>query len=119
MSAATRFDDYVPCGGIRYRLGRTLRWEIGKEGSGWLLVVPQGFVFDSSVPRFLRWLISPHHRPWLLAAAVHDRLLLEGHDWAFAAGEWYRAARALEPRSWKVPLAYLFVAAWAVLRRHA
>jgi len=117
MSAATRFDRFErdPASG-KWRTGAILEWEIGRLGSGWLLMIPPGFVFDSSVPRCLHWWRSPDYRPWLLAAAVHDRLLAEGHDRHFAAAEWYRAARAKEPHSVSVVIAYVGVALWAFVQ---
>lgn len=94
MSAATDFRSWRRVAGGYYILTADLMWEIGKAGSGLWVIIPAGFVFDSSVPRLLRWLVPQSHEPWLLAAAVHDYLLDAGFDRAFAAGEWCRAARA-------------------------
>jgi hypothetical protein len=117
VSAATAFYGYAKAASGGYTLFEPLRWEIGLKGSGWSLNIPAGFTFDSSVPRWLHWLVSPDHEPWLLAAAVHDYLLVQGHDKAFAAGEWYRAARAMKARdrlSWLVLPAYYGVVLWTV-----
>ena len=93
------FDDYEKTlDGKAYRLSSPLQWEIGQKGSGWVLVVPAGYVFESSIPWWLTWLISRDHRPWLLAAAIHDRLFDLGYDKAFASGEWLRAVRAVRKR---------------------
>ena len=116
MSKATAFAAWQRRG-ERWELSQPLEWEIGREGSEWLLVIPPGFTFDSSVPRWLRWLVSPDHEPWLLAAAVHDYLLQSGFDKAFAAGEWYRAAKtkqSSDSKAWLVLPAYYGVVVWTV-----
>lgn len=67
---------------------------IGKSGSGWFLSIAPGREFESSVPRLLRWILSPHDPRFLRAALIHDHLLETGHRPFFAAGEWHAAARA-------------------------
>jgi len=116
MSKATEFTGFQHVDGTDYKyvLTDTLYWDIGIEGSGWTLEIPNGFKFDSSVPWFLRWLVSPNYEPWLLAACVHDYLLANSFDYAFAAGEWYRAARAKDPTGFLVTLAYYGVSFWTV-----
>lgn len=114
MSAATDFDDFVRRAGIQYEVGSLLQWEIGKEGSGLWLSIPRGFHFDSSIPIWLRWLISPHRREWLLAACVHDFLLINGFDKAFAAGEWYRASLAKDAGNPLLRPALLVIILWTV-----
>jgi Protein of unknown function (DUF1353) len=117
MSRATEFSGWSKCSDGRWILHEPLEWNIGREGSVWVLTVPVGFSFDSSVPRWLRWIVSANHAPWLLAACVHDRLLQEGFDKAFAAGEWWRAARAMrakDPKAWLVLPAYYGVVLWTV-----
>lgn len=94
MQRFSQFDNFRSAGGTRYRLASAVEWEIGRKGSGWVLQLPGGYTFDISVPRGLRWLLSPHNRRVLLAAAVHDRLLEEGHDPSFASAEFRRAAMA-------------------------
>jgi|GEM_PF-637064 len=69
-------------------------WEIGREGSGLELVIPQGQIFDVSVPRALEWLVDPRDRDIAAAAAVHDQLVAEDFDIAFASAEFRRALRA-------------------------
>lgn len=69
-------------------------WEIGKEGSGYKLVIEEYTPFDISVPRCLEWAQSPHDRRLLPAAAIHDELLKRGFDKAFASAEFRRAAIA-------------------------
>lgn len=118
MSKATSYEDFVHVEGKNYKLGSDLVWEIGGVGSGKFLTIPAGTPFNSSVPLPFWWVVSPHHKAWLLAAAVHDYLLsLDWSDKAFAAGEWYRAARAkskTDSKSWLVIPAYYGVVIWTV-----
>ena len=114
MSAATDFDHYHRLGdSSRYIVTRPLLWELESIGSGRFLEIPAGHTFDSSVPWALRWLVSQHHRPWLLAACVHDYMLkiaVPGTDQplyshARAAAEWHVAATAMakkDKRRWLV-----------------
>ena len=116
MSKATSYDDFVHVEGINYKTGSDLVWHIGKKDSDWPLVIPKGTTFNSTVPLPFWWIVSPHHRAWLLAAAVHDELL-KNFDKAFAAGEWFRAARAMaktDTKSWLVLPAYYGVVLWTV-----
>ena len=116
MSVTDR-KNWKQVGSEKYQCCSPIAWEIGRKGSGWILTVPTDFVFDSSVPKFAQWIVSPHHEPWLLAAAIHDYLLEQGFDKAFAAGEWLRAARAVAKRDdkkWLVLPAYYGVVLWTV-----
>ena len=81
--------------GDRYVLTAPLEWRVGARTSDWRLVVPAGFVFDISVPRVLTWIVSRHHRPWMIGSAIHDYLLAHGYDPLFAASEWARACRRM------------------------
>lgn len=117
MSAFTEFDQYEPVGGIDYVLIADLAWEIGWNGSGKALIIPAGTVFQSSVPRGARWIVSPHHKPWLLASAVHDEMLKRGYSPARAAGEWYEAVKAFadqDRKRWLVKPALIGVIVWTV-----
>lgn len=96
----TKFTDFKGYGYIsnthkRHQMTQPMSWEIGKKGSGWILIVPIGYKFDISVPRWLEWLVSPFDRRILLPAAIHDRLLELGFDAAFASSEFRRACRSL------------------------
>ncbi len=84
----------VPATRKTYRLTRDLVWHVGSQWSDWPLVVPAGTHFDVSVPQLLAWVLSPHDRRVLPAAAVHDELLKLGFDPAFASAEFRRAALA-------------------------
>ena len=80
-------------GGSRdYVVTRPLTWQIGKKGSGWVLTVPVGKEFESSVPRLLRWAFSPDDPFFLKSAAIHDTLLETGFRQTFADSQWFEAA---------------------------
>jgi hypothetical protein len=115
MSEATTYDRWTRGPAGRYATTAPLAWDVGRLGSGWVLTIPPGFAFDSSVPAWARWYFSPDDPRWLLAAAVHDCLLEQGHDRAFAACEWLRAARAMDSRK-RVWFAFVGVFLWAFLK---
>ncbi|MCF6221631.1 MAG: DUF1353 domain-containing protein [Robiginitomaculum sp.] len=101
MSSFTKFQSFVRVASSRtdYALCEKLVWDIGAQGSGWQLIMTTGFRFNISVPHLLEWLLSPHNRQILPAAAIHDELLNRGHDKAFASSEFRRAciARGVHP----------------------
>jgi hypothetical protein len=82
----------APGGARRYVTTRAISWGIGAKGSPWRLIIPAGREFESSVPRFARWILSPDDPRFLRAALIHDHLLEAGFRPFFAAGEWYDAA---------------------------
>ena len=45
---------------------------------GPVYIVPEGRVFDVSIPRPMRLFLSPHNRRFLKAAALHDDMLCHG-----------------------------------------
>lgn len=105
--------------GISRRWASTapFRWEIGRRGSGrWVLIPPREF--ESSVPWWARWFISRDDPQFLLAALVHDHMLEAGvYGRPQAAAEWYDGALAGGAPIWKAKVAYICVAAWAVLSK--
>jgi len=108
------FDDFAPLKprGTVYVQKSATSWDVGRKGSGYVLELKAGRHFDISVPYFLRWFLSPHDRPVLMAARVHDELLEEGFDKAFASSEFRRAliARGLSrPFAWLLFFATLAV----------
>jgi len=118
------FDDFHPVGiGERtYAQHTPVTWDIGRKGSGYTLELKAWRTFDISVPWFLRWLLSPHNRQVLMAARVHDELLEEGFDKAFASSEFRRALRARGVSSlfaWVLFFATLFVTAFISANRHS
>jgi len=96
MSAFSVFEYFGLLPGSRktYFLEQELTWEISVKGSGWFLIIPANTCFDISVPRVLEFILSPHDRGVLLAALIHDELLIKGHDAAFASAEFRRALKA-------------------------
>lgn len=52
----------------RFRLGAA--YEIGATGSGWIVTIPAGFVFDLSAPWWIAWAL-PRAR-MRRAAGLHD-----------------------------------------------
>jgi len=74
---------------------------LGKKGAAHPLIIPHGFEFESSVPRGLRWVLSPDDPRFLKAAAVHDWLLENGYQTDFADSQWRDAARSDHAPRWK------------------
>ena len=105
--------------GIEYQTVQPFDWVIGGKFAPMKVTIPAGFVFQSSVPRWLWWWLSPHHPRFLLAACVHDWLLGIGYDRAAAAGEWFAGARAAKAPMWKAKPAFVGVAYWAVYKNGA
>lgn len=117
MVKFSEFDDFAPVteGSRRYVMGSVAFWDIGRKGSGYRLELKPGRTFDISVPWWLKWLQSPHDRRVLMAARVHDELLEEGFDQAFASSEFRRACRARgvsAQYAWVLFFATLFVTAF-------
>lgn len=106
--------DWCKKGGSRgYVVTSPLAWVIGKNGSGWVLTVPVGKEFESSVPNLLRWLWSPDDPIYLKSAAIHDTLLESGYRPQFADSQWIEAAMSIGAPRIKTGVAYVFM----VLRR--
>lgn len=100
MSAYTDHFGPVLVGGIVYRLSRPLVWKIGHvEGPAY--TVPEGFEFDVSVPRPLRWLFDPHRGDFHKAAALHDHMLQAGWSRVTAAAEFHNALKADGVSAWR------------------
>jgi len=84
----------------RYRWQTTEDWWT-ELSDGTPIMVPRGFVFKPSVPRFL-WAIYPTHSgPLLYASCVHD-LIYTYYEWGFrgftrryADEQWYYFMRQL------------------------
>ena len=117
MSAFTDFAAIRPGGFYGYRLGDDLEFDIGKAGSGMVYVVPSGFWFDVSIPRFARWFFNPNDYRYLKAAAIHDHMLIEGWDRQTAAAVFYRALRASYVPTWRAVTMYLAVSFWSLINR--
>lgn len=88
----------------------TIAWELCYPGSGFHLIVPDGFVTDlASVPPFAQGLLNPFEPDTVLPAIVHDAMLDQGFDRHVAAAEFRRALLATNVPSWKRSLFYLVV----------
>lgn len=90
----------------RYAVTRELHWDIGKRGSGWVLTIPVGREFESSVPRWLTWVFDPDDPAFLKSAAIHDMLLEEGYRVQFADAQWIEAARFVHAPTFKREVAF-------------
>jgi hypothetical protein len=99
----------------RHRSTRSIEWEIGHQGSGrWVTIPPREF--ESSVPWWARWFISRDDPRFLLAALVHDYMLESGvYGRPQAAAEWYDGAMAGGAPRRKAKVAFIGLAAWAVI----
>lgn len=94
-------------GGSRgYVVTSPITWQIGKRGSGWVLHIPEGVEFESSVPRLLHWIWSPDDPFYLKAAAIHDTLLESGFRQAFADSQWFEAALSEQAPPMRARLAH-------------
>ena len=99
----------------RWRSTRPVEWEVGTKGSGRRITIPAGTEFESSVPWYGRWFVSPDDPHFLLAALVHDHLLESGiYGRTQAAAEWYDGARAGGAPNLKAKVGYVAVAIIAV-----
>lgn len=99
-------------GGPRgYQTRDPLQWWIGKKESGWLLNVPSGFPFESSVPRWLWWAFSPDDPYFLKSACIHDYLLENGFRTAFADSQWFEAALSEHAPPLRARVAYFLMRA--------
>ena len=114
MSDFSEFNGFELLVGIDYQLTSPLVWEVGRKGSGLTVTVPDGYVFESSVPWYARWILSPHDRRFLSAAAVHDWLLENGHPKAFAASQWHDCVAAMGVARWFRLLAFIGMVLWTV-----
>lgn len=95
--------------GAGYITTAPILWDIGKKGSGWVLCIPAGFEFESSVPRALWWLFSPDDPDFLKSACIHDWLLENGFCRAMADAEWLDAARSVGAPVARREIAYLLM----------
>jgi hypothetical protein len=100
----------------RHRSTEPVSWHVGHKDSGYKIEIPPRD-FESSVPWWARWFIHPDDPRFLLAALVHDHMLEAGiYGRPQAAAEWFDGALAGGAPRWKAKLAFVAVAAWAVLK---
>lgn len=94
-------------GGARdYVTVRPVSWNLMYKGSPFVLTIPKGRAFESSVPRALTWLWSPDDPYYLKAALVHDHLLEQGARYIEADSQWFAAALSEHARPVKAALAW-------------
>lgn len=101
-----------PIGGIMFRLTEPLTWAIGKADSGMEYTVPAGFIFDVSIPVWLRWAFNPTNRHFLKAAALHDHMLFYGWSRIQAAAVFHDALKASGVSVWRRLTMFIAVALW-------
>lgn len=95
MSEFTKLIDWAkPLQGTDYMTVKDLSFDVGRKGSGWTVTVPIGFVFQVSIPKWLRWLLNPHDVRFLKAAAIHDKMLIDKLDRKTSGAVFYDALRA-------------------------
>jgi hypothetical protein len=94
-------------GGLRgYVTTRVVAWSLMWKGSPYILTIPVGREFESSVPRSLQWLWSPDDPYYLKAALIHDVLLESGSRWIEADSQWFAAALSERAPRIKTALAW-------------
>ena len=79
--------------GTEYLVEVPISFDLGLKNSGFTYVVPKGFLFEVSVPKGLRWVLSPHNPKYLKAAAIHDHMLESGWDRPTAGGVFQAALK--------------------------
>ncbi len=109
-------------GGSRgYVTTRPVHWNLMWKGSPFVLKIPAGREFESSVPRTLQWLWSPDDPHYLKAAVIHDVLLESGSRWVEADSQWFAAALSEQAPRLKTAIAWSCMvfrrtALWLLLR---
>jgi len=96
----------------RFVVVEELIWEVGREGSGALITVPAGFVFDVSIPPGARWVFDPSDPAYLKASAVHDRLLIERWDRVTAGAVFHEILRTQDISLTRRLVMWLAVSLW-------
>ena len=112
MSKYTSYNtDFEYVGGITYRVKKDITWQVGSL-TGPKFIVPAGFIFDVSVPKFARWIFNPHDKQYFKAAAIHDYMLV--NDWSrlTAGAEFNSALKADKVVVWRRFVMWLTVSLW-------
>ncbi len=92
-----------------YRTVSLIVWRIGGKHSEWTHTIPIGTEFESSVPWWLRWVLSPDHPYFLFPAVVHDTLIEAGYTRPMCDGEWLSAARFTRAPVWLRETGYMAI----------
>ena len=99
---------FYKMGGSRgYVSTKKVSWSIGIKDGPYLLNIPKGREFESSVPVPLRIFWSPDDPYFLKAALVHDHLLENGWRRQSADAQWYEVALSVGAPKFKTRMAYL------------
>lgn len=112
MSTFTILTDWYSVVGSKLVVEKPLAWEVGCLGSGLFVTVPLGFNFDVSVPRGLRWFVSPLDSRLFKAAALHDYALGVGWDRVSSAALFSEALATEKIHKFKRLLLVVAVIAW-------
>lgn len=104
-------------GGARgYVTTRSIEWRPGGKFAPSVVTIPEGFEFESSVPKAATIVISPDDPRFLLSACVHDYFLEVGrYEVLSAAAEWHSAAKKSQAPKAKRFLMFVAVC-WHTLR---
>lgn len=81
-------------GTIKYEALEAVIWEVGVKGSGLVVEAPRGTIFDVSIPWVVRFVLDPHDRRFLKAAAIHDVIRLRNWDRVTAGAIFHEALKA-------------------------
>jgi len=94
------------------RVGEGYRTTAKKSFKG--VIIPAGFRFNVSSPKWAHWFVHPHDERFLEAACYHDYLLLElGWSRPKAAWFWYDVLKIRKDVSWfKKIVTTLALAIW-------
>lgn len=95
--------------GINFKTLDEIHWYLDKNLS---VTVPEGFVFDVSVPYCLRLVFNPKDKQYLKAAALHDYLLQNGWTRLVAGGIFHDALLADGVTTWRRLLMWFSVSLW-------
>lgn len=117
MTMFREYGDYQPLGDKNYVVTEEIKWELLKSGSGFVLRIPVGFMFNFSCPRVLSWLINPNNPKYMLAACVHDYLLLQKVNRGRSSIEFFYALRALGVGTYAATILTAGVMIWVSIIR--
>lgn len=113
MSVFTKSENwFLEQANDQYLTIKPLAWEVGKVGSQLWITVPSYTFFDVSVPRIMRWWVSPHDSRFLKAAALHDFALRSNWDRVSSASLFSEALRATKVPAFKRLICTLAVILW-------
>ena len=96
MSEYTTISQWYDIKEEKFETTQSLRWELGRKGSGMWLEVPAKYPFDVTVPSmFLRLFVNPRDARYLKASCLHDYALHEkGWDRVTSAAAFSEALKA-------------------------